>query len=300
MKFHSWLKRVALISSVFPLNTPAQQLRDRFKIGYMREGLWRSTMCEILDAPADAHGIIIFEESRVMEVLSTAREGAPVFVYGTLGETKAAAIEARNLAAKRKLPLCAGTVGSVLLQLPALKKEPVRDALIAAPAGSELLAIDGLLAVIDPKLPKDWNTRIITDEDVWKRRDERWSGELLEAALSRSDKILGNTELDGRTEKPDPVAMAKKPRMAVFEPKANWRAAFFVSEGLLDDIVLAVRTRNGIQSTQLFQAPSPQQEHFSRLAVVIEDFFTSRTPPWTLDRAVIAAVIAEHFPGLKR
>lgn len=291
--------KIAIIAEDFAVGSPAQQLRDRLKSGYTRDGLWRSASHEIVDAPADADGIIVFQPSRLTDALNTAREGTAVFVYGTLAPTKTAAIDARNLAAKRKLPLCAGSVGSVLLQLPALKKAPISDAFIAAPAGSELLAIDGLLAAIDPKLPKDWNTRIITDEDVWKRRDVKWSGELLEAALSRSDKILGSTELDGRTEKPNPEAMAKKPRMAVFEPKEKWRAAFFVSEGLLDDIVLAVRTRNGIQSTQLFQAPSPQQEHFSRLAAAIEDFFASRTPPWAIDRAIVAAVIAEYFPGLR-
>lgn len=303
--------KIALIAEDFALGSPAQQLRDRFRVGYMREGIFHSAAHEVIDDPAQADAILLVQpkdKSLLPEVLAKAREKTPVFAYGLLGRTRGDGQKAIDLAKERNIPLCAGSVGAVLLQLPQLQipeDHRVTDALAVAPPGSELIALDGLVSILDShgaKFEDKWRVRVIDEETVWQRRGQRWSSQLLEAALSRSDKILGKTLEDGRTENvaPQIATLAKNPRMAIYEAAA-FRAGILIVEELIGDIVLALETkprlgRAQIHSTQLFQAPSPQQEHFSRLAAVIDDFFRTTRTPWTTTRSYVTAVIGEQLP----
>lgn len=303
--------KIAIIADDFALGTPAQQLRDRLRVGYTRDGIFQLATHQIIEDAAQGDAILVVQpndKSHMSEVLNQAPSKTPVFNYGLLGRTRGDAQKAIDLAKERNIPLCAGSVGAVLVQLPQLhlpENHRVTDALAVAPPGSELIALDGLISILDShgaKFDGNWRVRVIDEETVWQRRGERWSNELLEAALSRSDKILGKTLEDGRTENvvPQIAALAKNPRMALYEVD-GLRAGILIAEELLGDVVIGLETkprlgRGRIHSTQLFQAPSPQQEHFSRLAAVIDDYFRTSRPPWSATRSYVTAVIAEQLP----
>ena len=148
--------------------------------------------------------------------------------------------------------------------------------------------------------------RTLEGNAVWDAGDRDWSWRMLASALSRTDKAQGNTALDGRTE--DIVGlkstqkMAKNPRARIIEHSSGLRTSILVLDGVIADMVVAVRAGRRllpgtIYSTQLFQNPTPQQEQFSRLSAAIADFFETGRPPWTKDRAIIAADLAS---GLRK
>jgi hypothetical protein len=91
--------------------------------------------------------------------------------------------------------------------------------------------------------------------------------------------------------------MAKNPRARIIEHAGGLRTTIMVLDGVVGDLLVAVRAGRRllpgtIYSTQLFQSPTPQQEHFSRLAAVITDFFDSTRPPWDPTRTIVAADLA--------
>ena len=48
-------------------------------------------------------------------------------------------------------------------------------------------------------------------------------------------------------------------------------------------------------SAQLFRAPLPAEQHYSRLAGTMEDFFTTQTVPWKIERSLLTASLLETF-----
>ena len=78
------------------------------------------------------------------------------------------------------------------------------------------------------------------------------------------------------------------------------RTTILVLGGVVGDILVAVKAGRRLlpgsaYSTQLFQSPSPQQEHYSRLVATITDFFTTGRPPWETKRAIVAADFADRL-----
>jgi hypothetical protein len=148
--------------------------------------------------------------------------------------------------------------------------------------------------------------RTLEGAAVWAAADKDWSRRLLAAALSRTDNAQGNTALDGRTEEIVRSGlvktMAKNPRARIIEHSGGSRTAIMVLEGVVTDLVVAVRAGRrlmpgSIYSTQLFQSPKPQQEEFSRLVATMLDFFDSGATPWDTQRSVALAALAERIGG---
>lgn len=332
------LQKIAFISEHFELGSPAQQLLDRFLIGFSREGVFQASNATVIawdsgrssdflarrvsdfnlqlvrsipEAVAGADAVLVVqtefpgigtleEKSFVADFVNNGREGTPIFVYGLLAPNRSTSEGIAGLAKKRGIPLCAGTVGSVLLQLPPLnipKRSRISKALILAPSSApDVMVIDALLAVLEEAgadFAQTCSVGAIVPAQLWNA-PEMWPSRLLGPALSRSDRILGNTLLDGRTEDITSSApeLAKNLRELEIGSAQGWRASALFSEGALGDIVLAIETNDRkIHSTQLFQAPPPQQEHFSRLADTINAFFRTKEQPWS-DRKTILTSFA--------
>jgi hypothetical protein len=48
-------------------------------------------------------------------------------------------------------------------------------------------------------------------------------------------------------------------------------------------------------SAQLFRAPPPAEQHYSRLAAAMEDFFTGQATPWKIERSLLTTALMETF-----
>jgi hypothetical protein len=343
--------KLAVVMEEFALGSPSQQIFDRFLIGFTRDGVFekapqiqdlrawtREADQKFLErrfkekhyflpakSRADAVGaadrVILIQaagkpnEQAFIEVIQNMRMGAPLFVYGLIGATKASTEKLLKKASERLIPVCAGTAMSTLQELPPLDipnemavGARIREALIVVegPApDAESSAFDAIASILDRNggVPNIRNVRTLEGNAVWDAGGRDWSWRLLASALSRTDKAQGNTLLDGRTE--DIVGlgltqkMAKNPRARIIEQSHGLRTTILVLDGVVGDIVVAVKAGRRfmaatIYSTQLFQSPTPQEEHFSRLAAVISDFFTGK-PPWEIKRSIVAADFAERI-----
>jgi hypothetical protein len=263
-----------------------------------------------------AEAVVFVSSDRLIEVIETVRVGTPVFVYGLLGKTKTEAGDILRKAAARNIPIVAGTVMATLQQLPPMDipSKPgigaqIREALIVVegPAPqAELAAFDALVSILDRYggVRRIHDVRSLEGSAVWEAADREWSWRMLAAALSRTDKAQGNTLLDGRTE--DIVGlgfaqkMAKNPRARIIRYSGGLRSSILVLDGVVADVLLAVKAGRRlmpgtIYSTQLFQSPTPQEEHFSRLVATLLDFFETGTPSWDARRAVIEADFCERI-----
>jgi hypothetical protein len=241
-------------------------------------------------------------ERFVQIALERAPEGAACFVHGVLANSLGRAQELVGLARSRKIALLAGTPLCVTWRLPEVElppATPLSEALIVVQAnpspgqtsppappsslrGAELHALEGLLPVIERRHGGASGVRgiqFLEGKELWKAGDRGvWSWPLLAAALSRSHSPQGDPVLDGRTQDLAGLGLvpklARNPRGWLLEHRDGLRSAILVLDGVVADFNFAVKARDGsIVSAQLFRAPAPAEQHFSRLAAVLETFF---------------------------
>ena len=337
-------KNIAIIVDDLTLGSPAQQILDRFLIGFTRDGVFQlhpfenvtvfssnsdnklleqrrkdfphKTANSKKEALANAETVVFLSNNNLKESLDSVRANTHVFVYGLLANTKSEAEAIANKAEGKSILLCAGTAMAVLQELPPMEipseiavGAQIREALIVVEGNApeaELVGFDAIASVLDRNGGVRGIRKVYTLEGnaVWDAGGHQWPWRLLASALSRTDKAQGNTALDGRTE--DIVGlglaqkMAKNLRARIIEHSHGLRTTILVLDGVVGDIVVAVKAGRRlmpgtIYSTQLFQSPTPQQEHFSRLAAVIKDFFETGKPPWQIERSIVAADFAERI-----
>jgi len=240
------------------------------------------------------------------QVLRALPETGSCFVHGLIGRSLAEALPLLELAAQRRIRLTAATTLATTFRLPehrAPAGEGLKDSLIVVQGATDDALLDGVEGLL-PDLERVGGpladsgpgpVERYAGEAVWAAWDQgRWPGDLLAAALSRSDNPQGDPVADGRTQ--DLVGLGLVPRLAR-EPRA-WvtrhgdgsRSTILALDGVVADIDLALRTRRGrIHSAQLHRPPSPGQHAFDPLAGVIDDFLCGGRPPWGPNRARYAA-----------
>jgi hypothetical protein len=162
--------KIAFIVEDFEVGSPAQQLLDRWLIGYPRDGELhrpdhdRITLClesdeanaeirrrseefglvrepNVSRAVAGAEAVVVVwnglgteaNEARFREILQAAPHGAACFIHGALANTAESAGDLAGRAAERRIILCAGTSIAVTYRLPEIDLTPgtrLREALI--------------------------------------------------------------------------------------------------------------------------------------------------------------------------
>jgi len=164
------LRKIAIVVEEFTLRSPAQQLLDRFLIGYPRDGEFRRLdncqvwlhvvsggsdtevgrrvkdhdlrVAESIDRTlANADGVIVVwrgagskaNDDLLRATLHSMQSGTLCFVHGALASGRNAARQSAALAKSRGLVLCSGTSTAVTYRLPEVDLPPkakTREALI--------------------------------------------------------------------------------------------------------------------------------------------------------------------------
>ena len=164
------LRKIAFLLEEFELGSPAQQLLDRFLLGYPQDGVWHTlTDCQVsvhlssgqgtdelrrraddfglvrersvATACSDADAIVVISqgdgavanEGLIISALEQASAPAGCFVHGALANSLAEAKKLRRLADSRNIPLLAGTPLPVTWRLPQRDlppNTPLKEALI--------------------------------------------------------------------------------------------------------------------------------------------------------------------------
>ncbi|MEW6302040.1 MAG: hypothetical protein AB1705_01120 [Verrucomicrobiota bacterium] len=339
----SEFKKLAIICEEFAVPSPAQQLVDRFLIGYPRDGQFhRAAELKIAVSLAgsensaelqrrhkdfpdrfwdgltrDADAVLIVLRNRgavaragLTNVLESLRPGTPVFIHGALAMTGTQALGLRRFSESRNIPLVSGSALSVTWRLPEIdlpQDTPLKEALIVVQGeflNGEIDALESLLPIIERRRGGESGVRRIRylqDAEVWRAGDKKeWSWPLLASAISRSDSPQGDPVTDGRTQ--DLVGLglvpklARHPRAWLLDHRDGLRTTLLVLDDVVADYNFAVQSREGkIWSAQLYRPPRPAEHEYSRLAEVLEDYFGTGKPPWSIDRSCLIAGLLEAF-----
>ena len=245
----------------------------------------------------------------LLEVFEEDRRAVPVYWDEPLGLA-----QARRMAeASRQLefPVLAGSSLPMTWRLPPLELPAgsrVEQALLVGIGfgrSDRYRALETLQAMVERRRGGETGVRSVQSVEgqaVWSAGGSgRWSRELLQAAVARSDSLQGETLKDGRPR--DLVNSGELPRL-VEHPEAclvdysdGVRAAVLMLNGAVGDFTFAARLRDvsELASTQFLLPPEPNRAGTACLATRIEDLIQSGRSPVRPERAWIAAGILDRW-----
>ena len=138
--------------------------------------------------------------------------------------------------------------------------------------------------------------QLIDGDQVWKAGEEgRWSMELLEAALSRSDTPCGLTDEDGRTQNMiangELQRLVENPAAYFIEYNDGFQATLLMLNGAVRDYCFAAKLKNEetLISTQFFLTPTPNVTYSACLVSKIEELFETGVAPYPADRTLLVS-----------
>jgi hypothetical protein len=206
-------------------------------------------------------------------------------------------------------PLLAGSSLPVTWRLPDLELPlecEIERALMVGVGGSDAMdyhALEAMQCMVERRRGGETGVRavqIIEGEAVWKVGEEgRWSKELLEAALSRSDTPLGLTEQDGRTQdllgSGELQKLVKEPAAYFIEYNDGLSATLLMLNGAVRDYCFAARLKGMPEpvATQFFLTPGPNVSYSACLVAKIEEMLTTGKAPYPADRTLLVSGILE-------
>ena len=138
--------------------------------------------------------------------------------------------------------------------------------------------------------------QLIDGQEVWKAgEDGRWSLELLEAALSRSDTPCGLTDEDGRTQdmigNGEIYRLVENPAAYLIEYNDGLRATLLMLNGAVRDYCFAGKLKDEPVpvSTQFFLTPTPNVTYSACLIAKIEELFETGVAPYPAERTLLVS-----------
>ena len=221
-------------------------------------------------------------------------------------------VRAREMVAdSRRLdfPLLAGSSLPVSYRLPDVELPldcRIDEALMVGVGGSDAMdyhALEALQCMVERRRGGETGVRavqLIEGDAVWRAGEEgRWSRELLEAALSRSDTPCGLPEEDGRTRDllgaGELPGLAENPAAYFIEYRDGLRATLLMLNGAVRDYCFAARM-NGYDapvSTQFFLSPTPNVTYSAGLVHNIVKMIESGSAPYPPERTLIVCGILD-------
>ena len=200
-------------------------------------------------------------------------------------------------------PIIAGSSLPVTWRLPDLELEwgcGIEEALMVGVGGSDPMdyhALEAMQCMIERRRGGETGVKavqMIEGEAVWQAGEEgRWSHELLESALSRSDSPQGLTDEDGRTQ--DLLGngalpgLVEQPAAYFIEHEDGLRTTLLMLSGAIKDFCFAARLE-GVPdpvSTQFFLTPTPNVTYSACLVAKIEETIRTGASPFPAERTLI-------------
>jgi hypothetical protein len=277
--------------------------------------------------PRNDKGQILYPRYELMEeIVSVFRKtgkSVPVFNDKHLSYSWDRAKKIVGWAEELKFPLMAGSSLPVTWRRPELELPlgtPVEDSLVAAYGPLEVYgfhALEALQVMAERRYKPEAQARdlpqqgikavtCLTGKDVWKAGDDgKWSWDLLEAALSRSETVnpgdvrqnVGSMAVQG---------MPATPALAfLIEYRDGTRGTALLLNGHVQDFTFACKVKGeGKPQSCLFQLPPPPgAKYFDCLAGNIEKLFETGKAPYPVERTLLtggaldAAMESHHGRG---
>lgn len=241
----------------------------------------------------------------MVEVFKKTGQSVPVFNDKHLSYSWARAKEMVDWARELKFPLMAGSSLPVTWRRPELEPKldaPLEDGLVAAFGPIEIYgfhALEALQVMLERRKGGETGVKAVTcltGKDVWKAGDEgKWSWELLEAALAKSETIaLGDLRRNvGST----PVAkMPATPALAfLVEYLDGTRGTVLLLNGHLQDFCFAGRVKGEAKPIGCnFHLPDPPgARYFDALVHNIEKLLEKRESPYPVERTLLTSGVLD-------
>ena len=178
----------------------------------------------------------------------------------------------------------------------------IEDALMVGVGGSDPMdyhAMEAMQCMIERRKGGETGVaavQLIEGEEVWKAgEDGRWSLELLEAALSRSDTPCGLTDEDGRTQdmigNGEIYRLVENPSAYFIEYNDGLQATLLMLNGAVRDYCFAAKLKNESVpvSTQFFLTPTPNVTYSACLIAKIEELFETGVAPYPAERTLLVS-----------
>jgi hypothetical protein len=245
---------------------------------------------------------------QIVEVFRKTGRTVPVFSDKHLYYDRAKAREMWETARKLGIPLMAGSSLPVTWRRPELELPlgvEIKDALVASRGEIEIYgihALEALQCMVERRTRGQQGVKAVTcleGDAVWKAGDDGlWSWDLLEHALSRSPSLnVGDVRDNCRQFAPPPgrPTFPKGPVAFIVEYRDGLRATALILNGHTDDTTFAARVAGEKKPiSTLFYLPAPPGASFLQALVVkIEDFLTTGTPPYPVERTLLTGGILD-------
>ena len=224
----------------------------------------------------------------------------------------------RMVAASKRLgfPMVAGSSLPHTWRLPDLELPlgcEIEEVVMSAAGGPDahvFHGLEGLQALIERRSGGETGVRavqLLRGDDVWRAMEEgRWSNRLLEAALSRSDEVLGISKVDARPQDllgsgvmPGSV---DDPHAWIIERNDGLQTTVLLLNGAAGDFLFAAKLKgvDEIVSTQMLRSPGPNVHYSACLASNIEVMFETRRAPFPVERTLlVGGVLERSFDSLE-
>jgi hypothetical protein len=217
----------------------------------------------------------------------------------------------RMVATSKRLdfPMLAGSSLPVTWRLPDVELPldcVIEEALIVGVGSSDAAdfhALEAMQCMLERRRNGETGVKavqLIQGPAVWQAgRDGRWSRQLLEAAVARSNSRSGVGELDGR---PQDLAhsgeleeLVKEPAAYFIEYNDGLRATLLMINGAVQDYTFACRVRElpQIVSTQFLLPPLPNVAYSACLMNKVEEMIASGKAPYPVERTLLVSGILD-------
>ena len=265
------------------------------------------------DYPHNDKGQILYPRyeffRQVADVFEADGRAVPVFNDKHLSYSFTKARAMVDASKRLGFPFLAGSSLPVTWRLPSLELPlgcEIDDALMVGVGGSDPMdfhALEALQCMMERRKGSETGVnrvQLIDGDSVWKLADAgRWSWELLESALSRSDSIQGMTVKDGRTQ--NLVAnrairgLAAHPAAYLIDYADGTRATLLMLDGALNDYNFAARVKGMSEpvSCQFLLPPPPNVAYSTCLMHQVETMLETGKAPYPVERTLLTSGILE-------
>lgn len=244
-----------------------------------------------------------------VEVFEADGRCVPIFNDKHLSYSIEKAKEMVEDAKRLGFPLLAGSSLPVTYRLPEWDLPfgaEIEEALMFGVGSSDAMdyhAMESMQCIVERRKGGETGVKavqLIEGDEVWQAgEDGRWSKELLGAALSRSDSLMGLSESDGRTQ--DILGtgrireLTENPSAYFIEYCDGLRATLLILNGAVKDYCFAARLKNepAPQSVQFFVTPGPNVTYSACLMSKAEEMFETGIAPYPAERTMIVCGMLE-------
>ena len=250
---------------------------------------------------------------QIVKVFAQERRSVPVFVEGRLAPGLEAANQIVGHRRTMQIPLLTGSSLPLTWRLPSVDMPydaRVDEALMVGFGDFEtgaFHALEGMQAMLERRQHGETGVRsvqLIEGDEVWKAtQNNRWSQELLEAALSRSNQLQG---ISRSLAKPQDLVrngqlqeLVKQPAALCIEYLDGTRATLLMLDGAVADFTFAAKTPDAqaeaqILSTLFYWAPEPNFAHTAEHAHHIVQLMRTGKTTVPLERTVLVTGLLEQ------